>query len=170
MKATRRRFIQTSAMVGAGVMLAGRRLIGRAVGDPIKNLRKFVDPLPLPGFNSGQALSLATPNKTIYNQTGAQADFYRITMGQYQWQFHSDLPPTSVWGYADITDDRLAQVRLPRCLDRRDRGDADAHRLREPAAAQAHLAHRHDHPRGGDRPGCQPRRGAPARRLRAVAE
>ena len=53
MKATRRRFIQTSAMVGAGVMLAGRRLIGRAVRDPIKNLRKFVDPLPLPGLQLG---------------------------------------------------------------------------------------------------------------------
>jgi spore coat protein A, manganese oxidase len=85
-------------------MLAGRRLFGQGVSlDPIKNLRKFVDLLPLPGGAPGTALSLATPDKTRYNQAGAQADFYQIVMGQYRWQFHQDLPSTKVWGYADAT-------------------------------------------------------------------
>ena len=46
----------------------------RSALDPIKNLRKFVAPLPLPG----SGLALAAADKTHYNQTGAQADFYRI--------------------------------------------------------------------------------------------
>ncbi len=98
-RTTRRRFIQTSAMVGTGVLIGGRRAFGQAL-DPIKNLRKFVAPLPLPG----SGLALATPNKTRYDQTGAQADFYRIVMGQYRQSFHPDLPATKLWGYADATN------------------------------------------------------------------
>jgi hypothetical protein len=69
-RTTRRRFIQTSAMVGTGVLVRGKRAFG-ATPDPINQLRKFVAPLPLPG----SGLSLATPDKNHYNQTGAQADF-----------------------------------------------------------------------------------------------
>jgi len=97
-RTTRRRFIQTVAMAGTGALVAGRRAFGQAL-DPIKNLRKFVAPLPLPG----SGLALATPNKTLYGQTGAQADFYRIVMGQYRQSFHPDLPSTKLWGYADAT-------------------------------------------------------------------
>lgn len=85
-------------MVGTGVLVGGRRAFGQAL-DPIKNLKKFVAPLPLPG----SGLALATPNKTLYNQTGAQADFYKIVMGQYRQSFHPDLPTTKLWGYADAT-------------------------------------------------------------------
>ena len=99
-RTTRRRFIQTSAMVGTGLLVRGRRAFGQAVPDPINQLRKFVAPLPLPG----SGLSLATPNKTLYGQTGAQADFYRIVMGQYRQSLHPDLPASKLWGYADATN------------------------------------------------------------------
>jgi spore coat protein A len=95
---TRRTFIQTSAVAGTALLVGGRRSFGQAL-DPIKHLTKFVDPLPLPGAG----LSLATPNKTLYDQTGAQADFYRIAMGQFRQSFHRDLPPSKLWGYADAT-------------------------------------------------------------------
>jgi spore coat protein A len=86
-------------VLGTGLLVAGRRALGQAVGT-YPNLRKFVAPLPLPGAG----LSLATPNKTRYDQTGAQADFYRIVMGQFRQSFHPDLPPSKLWGYADATN------------------------------------------------------------------
>jgi len=95
---TRRRFIGASALVGAGVALAGRRVFGQA--PPRWELPKFV--APLPGIGPG-GIPIAVPNKRIYNQTGAQADFYRIVMGQYRHRFHPDLPATRLWGYADAT-------------------------------------------------------------------
>ena len=98
-RTTRRRFIQTSAMAGAGLLIGRRRLFGQAALDPVKNLRKFVAPLPLPG----SGLALATPDKGLYGQTGAQADFYRIAMGQYRQSLHPDLPASKLWGYADAT-------------------------------------------------------------------
>jgi len=97
-RTTRRRFIQTSAMAGAGFLIARRHALGQGP-DPIKNLRKFVAPLPLPG----SGLALATPDKELYGQTGAQADFYRIAMGQYRQSLHPDLPASKLWGYADAT-------------------------------------------------------------------
>jgi spore coat protein A len=92
-------------LAGTGALLAGRRAWGQTAAlDPVKNLRKFVGTLPLPG----SGLSLATPDKSRYNQTGAQADFYRIVMGQFRQSLHPDLPPSRLWGYADGT------VQLPR--------------------------------------------------------
>ena len=97
-RTTRRRFIQTSAMAGAGFLIARRHALGQGL-DRIKNLRKFVAPLPLPG----SGLALATPDKELYGQTGAQADFYRIAMGQYRQSLHPDLPASKLRGYADAT-------------------------------------------------------------------
>jgi spore coat protein A len=86
-------------LVGAGVALAGRRVLGQ-VSPPSWQLRKFVAPLPGVGPTG---IPLAVANKTMYNQTGAQADFYRIVMGQYRQSFHPDLPSSRLWGYADAT-------------------------------------------------------------------
>jgi spore coat protein A len=86
-------------MVGTGLLVRGKRAFG-ATPDPINQLRKFVAPLPLPG----SGLSLAAPDKTLYGQTGAQADFYRIVMGQFRQSLHPDLPPSKLWGYADATN------------------------------------------------------------------
>jgi len=100
MPVTRRRFIKTSAFVGAGVALAGRRVLGQVIPPPGRwELPKFVAPLPL----AGTGIPLAVPNKTMYGQAGAAADFYRIVMGQYRQSFHPDLPSSKLWGYADAT-------------------------------------------------------------------
>ena len=98
-KITRRRFVQTSALVGAGVAFAGRRAFGQNIV-PYKNLSKFVDPLPGIGPTG---IPVAAPNKVMFNQAGAQADYYRIVLGQFRHQFHSELPASRVWGYADAT-------------------------------------------------------------------
>jgi spore coat protein A len=91
--------MQASALAGAGVALAGRRVFGQGV-TPYRNLAKFVDQLPLVG---APGIRVATPNKVMYNQSGAQADYYRIVMGQFRHRFHRDLPAARVWGYADAT-------------------------------------------------------------------
>jgi len=99
MPVTRRRFIKTSAFVGAGLALGGRRVLGQAP-PPRWELRKFV--APLPGLGPA-GIPVAAPNKKLYDQTGAQADYYRILMGQYNQSFHPDLPNSRLWGYADGT-------------------------------------------------------------------
>jgi spore coat protein A, manganese oxidase len=50
-------------------------------------LEKYVDPLPRP--------VTAIPDPYVY----PGADYYEITMLQYQWQFHRDLGKAAVWGY-----------------------------------------------------------------------
>jgi spore coat protein A len=50
-------------------------------------LKKFVDPLPIPG--------IAIPDPSVY----PGADYYDIAMRQSSWQFHRDLGPAKVWGY-----------------------------------------------------------------------
>ncbi len=95
MRTTRRTFIQTSALAGAGLLVSGRRVFGRGL-DPIKNLRKFVAALPGLGPTG---IPVATPDTSMY----PGVDYYKIVMGQYQQQMHPDLPPTTLWGYADAT-------------------------------------------------------------------
>ncbi|MGE5359732.1 MAG: multicopper oxidase family protein, partial [Bacteroidales bacterium] len=88
-------FIQTSALAGAGLLVAGRRAFGQPL-NPFKNLRKFI--APLPGLDL-KGIPVATPNTTLY----PGVDYYTIVMGQYQQQLHPELPPTRLWGYADAT-------------------------------------------------------------------
>ena len=54
-------------------------------------LTPFLDALPIPG--------VATP---ISGQSGGVAT-YDLTMTEFQQQMHSQLPPTTVWGYGDGT-------------------------------------------------------------------
>jgi spore coat protein A len=96
---TRRRFVQTSALASVGIAIAGHRVLGDT-RPPRWELRKFAAALPGVG---PAGIPLATANKSIYNQTGAQADFYRIVMGQYRQSFHPQLPSSRLWGYADAT-------------------------------------------------------------------
>ncbi len=108
MNATRRRFIQTSAMVGAGVMLAGRRADRSSRGRP--------DQEPPQVRRSASAAGLQLRPGAVAGHTEQdhlQPD--RRTGGLLP---HHDGPvpvavplrparTTSVWGYADITDSRL---------------------------------------------------------------
>ncbi|RJP77073.1 MAG: T9SS C-terminal target domain-containing protein [Candidatus Zixiibacteriota bacterium] len=49
-------------------------------------LDKYIDPLPLPG--------VATSMGQVQGAT-----YYEITMTEFQQQLHSQIPPTTVWGY-----------------------------------------------------------------------
>ncbi len=95
MKTTRRGFVQTSALAGVGLALAGSKAVGAGL-NPFKHLRKFVADLPGVGPSG---IPVATPNRFIYPGT----DYYIIVAGQYRQQLHPDLPPSRLWGYADGT-------------------------------------------------------------------
>jgi len=77
---------------------------------PGTGMRKFVDTLP--GLcalgasavnNLGQCIPLATPDTGVYPFLGPAADFYRIGLKEYTLQMHSDLPPTNLRGYFDLS-------------------------------------------------------------------
>ncbi len=93
---TRRRFLQYS--VGAGALLAlpaaAQRGLARGLArGPASalsggRLRKFREPLPVPG----NGIVVATPSGT--NQ-------YSFTQREIKRRLHPDLPPTTVWAYDD---------------------------------------------------------------------
>ena len=66
------------------------------------NIRKFVNALPgLTAANKnnlGQYIPVAIPDNVTY----PDADFYDITCKEYTEQLHSDLPATTLWGYAQM--------------------------------------------------------------------
>jgi len=93
---TRRRFLQYG--LGGGALLAlpvaarrglaaslGRRPAGALAGG---RLRKFREPLPVPG----NGIVVATPSGT---------NEYSFTQREIKRRLHPDLPPTTVWAYDD---------------------------------------------------------------------
>lgn len=66
-------------------------------------IRKFVDTLPglTPGGanNLGQYIPVAVPDITTY----PGSDYYEIAVVQYQQKMHSDLPPTTLRGYVQLS-------------------------------------------------------------------
>ncbi len=66
-------------------------------------IRKFVDTLPGLGAananNLGQYLPVAVPDTTSFPGT----DYYEIALVQYREQLHSDLPPTLLRGYVQLS-------------------------------------------------------------------
>jgi FtsP/CotA-like multicopper oxidase with cupredoxin domain len=77
-------------------------------------IRKFVDGLPGLGpqtaNNLGQYISVAVPDTTTY----PGSDYYEIALVQYRERMHSDLPPTLLRGYVQLSTDVVpgAQVEL----------------------------------------------------------
>ncbi|MCM2334057.1 MAG: hypothetical protein NDI82_08915, partial [Anaeromyxobacteraceae bacterium] len=67
-------------------------------------LRKFVDTLPgltAAGANNlGNYISVAVPDTISY----PGSDYYEISVRQYEHQFHSDLPPTTLRGYVQTNN------------------------------------------------------------------
>lgn len=59
-----------------------------AAADPLDpaTLTKYVDPLPIPGVVQSVGMLGGYP-------------YYEVTMTQFTQQLHSELPPTTVWGY-----------------------------------------------------------------------
>jgi spore coat protein A, manganese oxidase len=85
---TRRRFLQYGAAAGAALALPWplRTSSARAASGP--QLRKYLEPLPLPG----SGMVVATPSG---------ANSYSFAQRQIARQLHPDLPPTPFWAYDD---------------------------------------------------------------------
>ncbi len=99
---SRRKFITSSALAGAGLLVA-RRLAWAAGQSPF-GLRKFVQALPGLGPSGanefGNYVPVAVPNTAKF----PGVDYYKIRMGQFAQLTHPDLPgPARFWGYADVT-------------------------------------------------------------------
>lgn len=106
----RRRFIRIMSLAGAAVALPWgfnlRKLRfqnSRAFAfaqSPI--LTKFVDSLPgltsAGANNLGQYLTVLTPNDPGNLYPGS--DYYHVVAGEFQQKLHTNLPPTTLWGYA----------------------------------------------------------------------
>jgi spore coat protein A len=84
---SRREFIRVSVLAGAGlaIPLRSRAIAGRLLHRSIA-LRKFIDPLPKPGVLAPSGYAGTVP-------------VYQIAASEFAQQLHSDLPPTTVWGY-----------------------------------------------------------------------
>jgi spore coat protein A, manganese oxidase len=79
----RRDFLKYGAMTGAATLMPWDKLVTSAFAAPAPtspNLTKYLDALPVPA-------------------TLPAASSYQIAMTQFKQQLHSQLPPTSVWGY-----------------------------------------------------------------------
>lgn len=83
---TRRRFLQYSASVALAFPWAGRIPKARAVAGP--TLRKYLEPVPLPGAG----IVVATPSGV---------NEYSLSQRQITRQLHPSLPPTPIWAYDD---------------------------------------------------------------------
>src|SRR5437870_5624535 len=95
---SRRTFIKSTAVAGAGLALF--RGTAWPYGQSPTGLRKFIQPLPGLGPTG---LPVATPDTTTF----PGADYYQIEVGQFRQQFHPDLPPSTLRGYADTASGLL---------------------------------------------------------------
>ena len=85
---TRRRFLYYGMSAGAALALPTAALRGTRAAPPGGRLRKFREPLPLPG----RGIVVATPSGT---------GRYSFTQRQIARRLHPDLPPTPLWAYDD---------------------------------------------------------------------
>ncbi|MDL1911588.1 hypothetical protein FBQ81_13015 [Chloroflexi bacterium CFX6] len=78
-------------------------------------IRKFVDTLPgltEAGMNNlGQYLPIAMPQTVVIN--GVEADYYEIAVVQHREKMHSDLPPTLLREYVQLSTDAVPGKRVP---------------------------------------------------------
>ncbi len=76
-------------------------------------IRKFVDGLPGLGAananNLGQYIPVAIPDTTSY----PGSDYYEIAVIQYREKMHSDLPPTLLRGYVQLSTSVVPGDRVP---------------------------------------------------------
>jgi spore coat protein A, manganese oxidase len=99
---SRREFLKTTGIAGAGLILYGKFGAQRAWAfTQSPGLRKFRDlagnPMPLRGLDPG-GIPVAVPDATAAPVTGVT--HYTIDIGQFRDQLHPDLPhPTTLWGF-----------------------------------------------------------------------
>ena len=98
MKITRRDFLKTSAIVGAGMALPlkfGVRNAFAAANSP--QLSKWAQPMRGLG-GSGIPVMAGVPDPVFPGTT-----YYQLTAGEFTDQLHPNLGPTTLWGYSDTT-------------------------------------------------------------------
>ncbi len=85
-------------------------------------MRKFVDTLPGLGAANKNNLGAFIPVATADTTTFPGSDYYHIGLKDYTQQMHSDLPPTHLRGYADLsaTGDSQAHYLGPVIIAHRD--------------------------------------------------
>jgi FtsP/CotA-like multicopper oxidase with cupredoxin domain len=76
-------------------------------------IRKFVDTLPgltaANANNLGQYIPVGTPDTTSY----PGSDYYEIAVVEYEEQMHSDLPPTTLRGYVQLSTAVVPGAHVP---------------------------------------------------------
>jgi len=81
--------------------------------DTQTGIRKFVDTLPGLGESGantlGQYIPVAVPDTTSY----PGADYYEIALVQYREQMHTDLPPTLLRGYVQLSTSVVPGNQVP---------------------------------------------------------
>jgi spore coat protein A, manganese oxidase len=82
---SRRNFIRAGTLIGAGLFVPSG-LAARHRAPRTDRLRRFIDPLPRPRVLAPFAYDGTVP-------------IYRIAASEFTQQLHSDLPPTTLWGY-----------------------------------------------------------------------
>ncbi|BDG01391.1 multicopper oxidase family protein [Anaeromyxobacter oryzae] len=90
----RRQFLKWTVLGGAAVAVFPR--FAWAYSQSPRNLRKFIQALP--GLGPA-GIPVATPDTTTF----PGADHYRLEAAEFEQSFHPDLPPSRLWGYADVT-------------------------------------------------------------------
>ncbi|MHB8859613.1 MAG: multicopper oxidase family protein [Thermoleophilia bacterium] len=111
---SRRKFLELSAITGVSVMMPSLFSIGcggqaqEAVTSSTRANRsaatidRFIDPLPVP--------ARLAPDTGRYEGQ----DYYEIHMSEFQQEIHSQLPPTTVWGFEGSTPGPLIEARRDR--------------------------------------------------------
>ncbi|ACB36048.1 Fibronectin type III domain protein [Leptothrix cholodnii SP-6] len=111
----------TAADEAARLFGAGK-LMGASAVDTGRALRKFVDPLPLPGQPQTMAdgtvryLPVAAPTKWINPQTGQPTgdDYFEVAVIEYKQKLHSDLKnPTTIRGYVQLSTAAVPGKQVP---------------------------------------------------------
>jgi spore coat protein A len=95
---TRRKFLEKSGFLLAGVVGGGAKLMAAGLAAPVavlnpRLLARFVDRLPIPEQAARNGLR-ADPSKP-----GHFLSCYRLEMQQFETKLHRDLGPTLQWGY-----------------------------------------------------------------------
>ncbi|MHB8793119.1 MAG: multicopper oxidase family protein [Thermoleophilia bacterium] len=119
MALTRRRFLKLGSAAGAGLLVPWQFSLGcgadpaefvETVSTDAADIRlpgyidKFIDALPVP--------PVLTPDTEKF----ADSDYYEIALTQFTRQFHSQLPPTPVWGYAGSSPGPTIEARSGRTV------------------------------------------------------
>jgi len=113
---TRRKFLKMSSAAGAGLLLPWHFVLGcgeeeQPGGTTGAQTVAFRTPAEIDKF-----IDLLPRLRVIEPDTGRYPgnDYYEIALGQFQQQLHSQLPPTTVWGYDGGTPGPTIEARSGR--------------------------------------------------------